>query len=80
MFGISSDKSEASKALLYPRPSDADMKVTHYWVHHTFGVHEVEGGTAVVVGGDLGGASVVPRRSDHLQPGCLWVHYIYVLK
>lgn len=28
MFGISSDKSEAAKALLYPHPSDADMQVT----------------------------------------------------
>ncbi|CAM9121289.1 unnamed protein product [Hapterophycus canaliculatus] len=26
MFGVSSDKSEAAKALLYPHPSDADMK------------------------------------------------------
>lgn len=28
MFGVSSDTSEAAKALLYPHPSDADMKVT----------------------------------------------------
>ena len=25
MFGVSSDKSEAAKALLYPHPSPADM-------------------------------------------------------
>lgn len=29
MFGVSSDKSEAAKALLYPRPSDAEMEVIH---------------------------------------------------
>lgn len=30
MFGVSSDKSEAAKALLYPHPSAADMaEVTH---------------------------------------------------
>lgn len=28
MFGVSSDTSEAAKALLYPHPSDADTKVT----------------------------------------------------
>lgn len=28
MFGVSSNKSEAAKALLYPHPSDADMQVT----------------------------------------------------
>lgn len=28
MFGVSSDTSEAAKALLYPHPTDADMKVT----------------------------------------------------
>lgn len=31
MFGVSSDKSEAAKALLYPRPSDADMEVIHFF-------------------------------------------------
>lgn len=30
MFGVSSDKSEAAKALVYPHPSAADMtEVTH---------------------------------------------------
>lgn len=29
LFGISSDKSEAAKALLYPHPDEAEMKVAH---------------------------------------------------
>lgn len=31
MFGVSSDKSEAAKALLYPHPTAAEMQVTPYF-------------------------------------------------